>query len=171
MSEQVFLKPGDVYFGRGSGVVTTILGSCVSLVLWHSPSKLLAVSHIMLPTRVTSLVPINKNKHDQYARPCSRFADELFDIYVQEAKRYGVPLHAFSASVIGGGDMFPVAPGHITIGQKNLHAVEQLALEHQLMIDYRDTGGSLYRRLSVIIETGDVFLEQSVLNYVNRLTA
>lgn len=169
MSEQVFLKPGDFFFGRGHGVVTTILGSCVSLILWHSPSKLLAVSHIMLPTRVTSLAPINKRA--QYAKPCSRFADELFHIFEQQAKRYGLPLPAFSASLIGGGDMFPVAPGQVTIGQKNLNAVEQLALEHQLKIDSRDTGGSLYRRLSVNMETGDVFLDQSVLNYVNRLTA
>lgn len=32
---EVYLRPGDFCFGEGRLRITTLLGSCVSVVLWH----------------------------------------------------------------------------------------------------------------------------------------
>ena len=45
----IFLGPGDYFFGSTSEQISTLLGSCVSLVAWLPERQLLSVSHVMLP--------------------------------------------------------------------------------------------------------------------------
>ncbi len=47
----VFLQPGDVYFGDRHTRLRTILGSCVSITLWHPQRLLGGMCHFILPAR------------------------------------------------------------------------------------------------------------------------
>lgn len=46
---EVVLKPGDFYFGGGATRISTLLGSCVSMTLWHPRRKIGGMCHYMLP--------------------------------------------------------------------------------------------------------------------------
>ena len=37
---EIFLQPGDFYFGGADTRIRTILGSCVSITMWH-PTRLI----------------------------------------------------------------------------------------------------------------------------------
>ena len=47
----VFLRPGDWLVGMGPHRVNTLLGSCVSVVLWDAHRRAGAMCHCLLPRR------------------------------------------------------------------------------------------------------------------------
>ena len=55
---EIFLQPGEFYFGEGKTRVRTLLGSCVAITLWHPRLHLGGMSHYVLPNRQ------HRKKHD-----------------------------------------------------------------------------------------------------------
>ncbi len=49
---EIFLQPGEWYFGNRKVSIRTLLGSCVAMVFWHRHPKLLmgGMCHFTLPT-------------------------------------------------------------------------------------------------------------------------
>ena len=48
---EIFLQPGDFYFGDKDTRIRTILGSCVSITLWHPTRLIGGMCHFLLPFR------------------------------------------------------------------------------------------------------------------------
>ncbi len=48
---EVFLQPGELYFGDGRTRVRTLLGSCVAIAVWHPRLRIGGLCHYMLPSR------------------------------------------------------------------------------------------------------------------------
>lgn len=167
MQKNIFLKPGDWFFGKGQGKVTTILGSCVSVVLWHSKQHLVGVSHILLPGRT-----VIKNGNSIHSRDLSgRFADEMLQIFQMEMALFGVKAQQFEAHLIGGGDMFPTCTKALSIGQRNIEMTTALLAALKIAVVHTDTGGGVYRRLTVDINTGQLKVERSEVNRFELLSA
>ncbi|CAM5215703.1 chemotaxis protein CheD [Alishewanella longhuensis] len=168
MNKNVFLKPGDWFFGKGQGKVTTILGSCVSIVLWHPKKQLLGVSHILLPSSQQLVKPVvNPNKPDL----CGRFADDLVKIFQLEMALFGAKAPEFTAHLIGGGNMFPHANKAPCIGDKNIERCLSLLENLKIPIQSKEVGSALYRRLTVDIASGQFKIEQSKINRFELLFA
>ena len=47
----VVLRPGDFYFGGGRTRISTLLGSCVSITLWHPQRHVGGMCHYLLARR------------------------------------------------------------------------------------------------------------------------
>ncbi|GGW57020.1 chemotaxis protein CheD [Alishewanella tabrizica] len=170
MNKNVFLKPGDWFFGKGEGKVSTILGSCVSMVLWHPKHQLLGVSHILLPSR-QSVVPGSGELPVTKPDLSGRFADELIDIFKLETPLFHVNAAGFTACLVGGGNMFPHSQNAPAIGEKNVETCRQLLTALAIPIITTDTGGAIYRRLTVNIATGQIHIERSTVNRFELLFA
>jgi chemotaxis protein CheD len=48
---EIFLQPGDLYFGDRDNRIRTVLGSCVSLTFWNPNLLVGGMCHYMLPSR------------------------------------------------------------------------------------------------------------------------
>lgn len=150
----IFLKPGDWYFGRyQQGQAHTILGSCVSLVLHSSEHRLLAISHALLPAAPLPQQVLN-----------GRFVTDVLTLFTQHARRFGVGLADFDAVLVGGGDMFAHTGGGMSIGQKNIQKFEQLLQCQQVQVKQRYTGGRQYRKLTVDLSDARVQVQSSPVN-------
>lgn len=177
MSKHVFLKPGDWFFGKGDGKVTTILGSCVSIVLWHPQQHLLGVSHIVLPGRLpessatqpqADLAPLSDGcvsgrGLEKHRDLCGRYADELMIIFTLEMALFNATAAAFSASIIGGGKMFAGSTVP-QVGEKNVARCEALLAAQCISVTAKAVSGSVYRRLTVDIATGQFQVECAAIN-------
>ena len=47
----VVLSAGDFHFGSGQTRISTLLGSCVSITLWHPRKHIGGMCHYLLPAR------------------------------------------------------------------------------------------------------------------------
>lgn len=161
MSHQVFLHPGDLWTGRCRvGRLTTILGSCVSLVALLPSESWLGVTHAVLPSRK----PQRRNSLS------GRFVDESVDLFCRELARRGACLQHCELQLFGGGDMFGSVSGEaatwpqaVRIGEQNLRKVMDLLMEHQASLLRQDIGGHWYRHLTVDLATGQCRLDKNLL--------
>lgn len=153
MGLKVFLNPGDWWFGRFQpGEISTILGSCVSIVLTNPKAKILGVSHAILPEN-TQQTPLN-----------GRFAQDVVLIFVQQLQKLGLNPLDCRIGLFGGGAMFannptaknPAIPALIRVGEHNVQVSLQSLAAHDLQVVRQDTGGCCYRRLHISLTDGSV---------------
>ncbi|MEE2002299.1 chemotaxis protein CheD [Alkalimonas sp. MEB108] len=158
----IFLKPGDWFFGKTQGTATTILGSCVSLVLWQPERKLIGISHALLPHRPSATSTTGLS---------ARFADEVVLLLSREITKHQLKPMDFQAKLFGGGDMFCFERMHDPVGEKNIRAFSRMLNELDVDIVQSDLGGQLYRKLTICMATGQVEVKCSPVNCFELVAA
>ena len=95
---EIFLQPGEVYFGARDTRIRTLLGSCVAITLWHPQLLIGGMCHFMLPARVAK----GGENLD------GRYADEAMALLVREMRSAGTRPEQYHVKLFGGGNMFRV---------------------------------------------------------------
>lgn len=151
----VFLRPGEYFVGNERHVLRTLLGSCVSITLWHPRHRVGAMSHFLLPTRGAAPSPA----------PDGRYGDEAMLLMFQELKRLDVNPAECQAKVFGGADMFPGQrqAGIVCVGKKNGAAARELLRAHGLGIASENLFGVGHRQIIFNVRTGEVWARQAPL--------
>ena len=133
----------------------TLLGSCVSITLWHPDLKVGGICHYMLPERTRA----NTARHD------GKYAEEAFMLLLREVEKCGAPLREYEAKLFGGGNMFPRdtrCPKN-NVGQRNAEVGKSLLTRHGLTPRAQHVGGAGHRTLIFDISNGDVWVKLSEL--------
>jgi len=146
---EVFLQPGEHYFGDRDTRIRTILGSCVAVTMWHPKLQIGGMCHYMLPAR---------------GRPSEvldgKYADEALQLLLDETRRIGSLAKDYHIKIFGGGHMFPNArkqqTGHV--GSRNAEAARTLLNHHGLPIQAEHLGGDGHRNVIFDIWSGDVWM-------------
>lgn len=149
--QEVFLQTGDFHFCGGHTRIRTLLGSCVSITLWHPLRRIGGMCHFMLPERGS---PAPGGILD------GRYASEamvMFDLGMREA---GTRPQDYQAKIFGGGNMFPdqSARGGPEIGRRNIAIAHQLLAERKIAILAEHLGGDGHRKLIFDVWSGDAWL-------------
>lgn len=145
----IFVHPGEWYFGEGETRIRTTLGSCVSVTLWHPGLKLGGLCHYMLPGQAYSNEP-----------PNARYGRDAVQLLLAEVHRHGTRVEDYHAKLFGGASMFELGPGGSSVAIRNVQVAEQLVLEHGLHVVARSLGGTHYRQLVFSLASGDVWVRQ-----------
>lgn len=149
-THEVFLNPGEFYFGGGYTRVHTLLGSCVSITLWHPQKHIGGMCHIMLPS--------NSRKADTPFD--GRYADEAMRLFDREISKAGTQPSDYVAKIFGGGNMFPgqTPDSPKIIGNQNIASSLKLLRERRIRIAAQHLGGEGHRKLFFNLWNGDVWL-------------
>jgi chemotaxis protein CheD len=149
--EEVYLGIGDLHFCPAPARIRTVLGSCISITLWHPARHLGGMCHFMLPGRNRSAdTPLD-----------GRYGDEAMQLFDLEIARYGTRAADYRAKVFGGGNMFPGRPPAtpaMEIGQRNIEVAHRLLAERKIPIVAEHLGGGGRRKLVFDVATGDAWL-------------
>ena len=92
---EIFLHPGDIYFGRAPTIVSTLLGSCVAATLWHPREKIGGMCHVVLPES-----PDGKCE--------MRYGNCAIEEFAKQAAKFKTSAADYDVHVYGGSDMFPL---------------------------------------------------------------
>lgn len=148
---EIFLQPGEWYFSGADTRIRTVLGSCVSLTLWHQRTKMGGMCHYMLPSRGNKTPgPLD-----------GRYADEAVEILLREARSAGIKKEECEFKMFGGGNMFPgvrTLTAKMQVPTRNVIAMHRLGKHHGLRISAVDVGGSGHRHIMFDIWSGDVWV-------------
>ena len=150
---EVFLNAGDFYFHRPDAnpgppvVVRTLLGSCVSIVLWHPEKKLGGMCHAVLPTRSQSYGEDDGN-HCPGAMQC----------FLRELRRTATQAADYRVYLLGGARM---SLGHVlghavSVGDRNVDVCRQLLRQAGFAIHGEHVGASGPRRVEFNLANGAV---------------
>lgn len=149
----IFLQPGELFVGDASFQIRTILGSCVSITLWHPRARVGGMSHFLLPTRA---VAVPGQVLD------GRYGDEALQWMMKDLQAAGVNLKQCQAKIFGGGNMFPDQPraSTITVGQRNGEAARQLLQDQGIEVVTESLFGVGHRQIIFNVSNGDVWARQ-----------
>ena len=140
------ITEGELYFGDDVEAVSTLLGSCVAVVVWHATLKKGGMCHIVLPQ--------NWKKE-----PDNRYANCAITTITGHIRRINTRPEEYVTCLYGGGEMFAQTSGRNTVGRRNIDAVKKILTLHGYRISCEDTGGSCYRKIRLSLATGEVFIE------------
>ena len=135
---------GQIGVAKGHGVLRTLVGSCVALVLHGGHHRVCGMAHVMLPAS------------EGRGSPPGKYADtavaETLRLIREVAQDPGL---SCTAKLVGGAAMFAFRAG-IPIGEQNVAALERILGEYGIEIVGRACGGQHGRRVTVDVATGTV---------------
>jgi chemotaxis protein CheD len=150
---EIFLHPGEYCVVDARYRIRTLLGSCVSITLWHPARRIGAMSHCLLSSRGAAAT-------DELD---GRYADEALSLMLRDLALQHVMPSDCQAKLFGGGNMFP----HYTngaahnIGQLNGDGARLLLRSHGIPVVSESLFGIGHRRIIFDVATGDVWAAQT----------
>jgi chemotaxis protein CheD len=150
---EIFLQPGEWYFGERDTRIRTVLGSCVSLTCWHPRLRIGGMCHYMLPARGAGGAPA--------ATLDGRYADEALLLLLGAMRAAGTGPGEYEFKLFGGGHMFPGlnclhSPSNVP--SKNIAAARALAARHNLVVAAEHMGGAGHRHVIFDVWSGHVWV-------------
>lgn len=162
MKKKVTLHAGDYFFGTQNHQVSTLLGSCVSITLWHPELKIGGMCHFALP----------ENYHSNHTMN-PRFADDCYQLFQRSVTKHKTKLHEYQAKIFGGGNMYEKMPQdnsilssveRLPVGEKNVMSAVAFLTRHDIPLLVAHVGEFGYRNIIFDIETGDVWVRFTAIN-------
>jgi chemotaxis protein CheD len=147
----VFLQPGEFFFGNNDARVRTLLGSCVAITLWHPQFLLGGMCHYLLPGD-------RQNNND--GKLDGRYADAALELFMQEIKSSGTHPSEYTVKMFGGGNQFGQSGvGNQNIPEKNIQTGKKLLLHHGFKLSSHHLGGNGHRNVIFDIWSGNVWVQ------------
>jgi chemotaxis protein CheD len=166
--ESRFLPLGDYYFGGETVRIQTVLGTCVSITLWHPGRKQGGMCHYLLPERTPHSGTAGEKR--------GAYATEVMELFAESLRETGTLPRDYVVKLFGGGHMFPEqlsAPecrsrrctdarrqSCANVGCKNICAGRRLLAERGFVIQAEDVGGHGSRQVHFDVWSGDVWVRQ-----------
>ncbi len=153
---ELFLHPGEFYFGDDKNSVGTILGSCIAICLWHPRLHIGGMCHFVLPDRQ---VPLNADQ-------IGRYAGGSIQLFMAHTQSRGTRIKEYVVKIFGGANTVAELNRNDgnSVGERNAQIAMQLLLEQGVEIKVIDVGESGYRRITFNISTGDVWVKRHAKN-------
>jgi chemotaxis protein CheD len=145
----IHLNPGDYHFGGPDTRIHTVLGSCVSITMWHAGLRVGGMCHYLLPGPGPQDEPHN-----------GRYADGAIRRFLHDVRRVRTSPPQYEVKMFGGGQQFPhlIVPEALDVANHNIAAGVSLLEDLGFAISVRELGGTGARRLIFDVGTGTVWL-------------
>lgn len=141
-SYTVKIGPGDYYVAADNLLITTVLGSCVSVCISDPVAGLGGMNHFMLPDSETERDPLSRS---------ARYGAFAMEQLVNELLRFGAGRSRLQVKVTGGGDM---TGGSMKIGEMNADFVRRYMASEGFEVISWDLGGACSRNVVYDPTTG-----------------
>lgn len=155
----VFLHAGEHYISREPELITTVLGSCISVVLYSSQANMCAITHSLLPS-CSSDASCCTNCTESY-----RYVDCSIIKVKQLMLENGARIGDTEAKVFGGaGILNSTHSDNDKIGQRNTAAALDTLKSEGIRVVSQDTGGTRGRKMLLFSHTGEVLIKKLNVN-------
>jgi chemotaxis protein CheD len=165
--ENIYLKPGEIYFSHKPAVISTLLGSCVSVTMFSHRMGAGAICHGLLP----SCKGQKPCECDKFCSEGMRYVDCSIMRMLEWFERNGVARGEIDVKVFGGADMLsgPESAAKATVGQQNISMAFQVIEKENLRIAASDVGGLRGRKIIFSTHTGEVLLKRLLKSETEKL--
>lgn len=142
----VYLHPGELFATSDRFVISTVLGSCVSVCLTDPVTRSGGANHFVLP-------------HWTRGDASCRFGRTAMETLLARMLALGCERRNLAARVFGGASQFPGSNGRISIGQQNVEVATGFLEGEGISILVRDVGGARGRKVVFHTDSGDVWVK------------
>ncbi len=144
-----YLYPGAIFVHSAPHLVTTVLGSCVSICLWDSVARIGGINHYLLPFWNGEGLPTPKYGNIAIVKLIEKMLASP-----------GCKKSNLIAKVFGGASMWEKESGLLAIGDRNSELARELLQKHRIPIQACDLGGRVGRKLVFNTQEGSVLIRR-----------
>lgn len=138
------LQPGYIYFTKEPTLITTVLGSCVSVALFDTKKKIGGMNHYKFP--------LPENPEDRTALYGGPAIYKLLHLMFDN----GAKKDSMNAQIFGGAVNENFTNNDISV--KNVDIAEKMLQNYSIRVISRDTGGNLGRKIIYNTSTGEAVI-------------
>lgn len=153
--EVIKIMPGEFFVASGEVVIATVLGSCVSAVIWDPVTRIGGMNHFMLAASA-----------DEYGDEidCMRYGHFAMDTLIERVLAQGALKHSLEAKVFGGGRVLRGFSAS-DIGEDNAAFVVEYLEEKGIPITACNLGDVYPRKLYFFPDSGRVKMRKLKTDY------
>lgn len=134
MERRVYLHPGSLWADPAPAVVTTVLGSCVSVCLWDPQTALGGINHFILPLGG--------------AQASARYGNHALPMLLDRVLLMGAHRETLLGCVFGGASIIPGDGNGPRLGSRNVVEAFDFLERHDIAVLRHDVEGQLGRKLT-----------------------
>ncbi len=139
-------------------LVSTVLGSCVSVTMHTRRSRISAICHAILPSIPIEM--LNSDRSDE----CFKYVDSSIHYMLETLLRYGVKRTEVEVKLFGGSSMFETEEQshrlRTSVGEQNIETALQVIESERLNLVASDVGECLGRKIFFHTHTGEILLKR-----------
>ncbi|MBF0501740.1 MAG: chemotaxis protein CheD [Candidatus Riflebacteria bacterium] len=152
---KIYMQPGELVFSSVPVEVTTVLGSCLAVTMFHLGTQVGAVCHALLPAGVCP------KKVSEGCNPGFRFVNGALRVMFMAFESRGISPKEIQIKIFGGGDVLEAVEGRVdpTVGRMNINEAWRCLNEIGVFPRAEDVGGPYGRKLLFFSHTGDVYVK------------
>jgi len=143
-----FLHPGVLFAQKEQHIVTTVLGSCVSVCLWDPVLMIGGINHYMLAL------------WNGEGLPSPKYGNIAIVKLIEKMMDLGSRRENLKAKVFGGGQVLQNASALLNISDRNITLAEEMLKEERIPILGSDVGGNLGRKVIFDTASGKVLVKK-----------
>ncbi len=153
----IYLKASELHFSDKPSSIMTVLGSCLSVTMFHRKTRVGAICHGLLPKcRERAVCSRSCAEQAKYVECAIEMMVKLF--HDNRLKRSELEVKVF-----GGSDMFSMRLGgrnSISVGRQNIEIAQHTLEKAGLRVIAMDVGGAAGRKLFFNTATGEVLMKR-----------
>ena len=123
-------------------VITSVLGSCVSVCLWDKKLKIGGMNHFLFP------------RSDGCDKLTSKYGNVATLVLIRMLVKEGSEVENLEAQIFGGG--YPKKNAKENMGEENVNIARSILGRSRIPIVSEDVGGRLGRKIMFDTQTGHV---------------
>lgn len=139
-----YLFPATLFVTKEPYLVSTVLGSCVSVCLWDRTMGYGGINHYMLPLW----------NGRELASP--KYGNIAIQKLLEKMIEAGCSRENIESKVFGGGDILQSSVNQFNIGERNIEIAVNLMKEFNIRITGKSVGGVNGRKIVFDTRTGTV---------------
>lgn len=142
------IMPGEYYVSVQNEMISTVLGSCISVCVYDGVAGVGGMNHFMLPadadTSTCNSTQVNQN---------TRYGNYAMEMLVNDILLNGGRRNKLRFKVFGGGN---VMSGLSNVGERNVAFIRSFIANERYIIDAEDLGDDFPREVHFFPMTGKV---------------
>lgn len=147
-----YILPGEFYCSREDIIISTLLGSCISVALFDSEKSLGGMNHFMLP--------LPKNKENTLTSNSSKYGINAMEELINGLIKLGSAKNNLKAKVFGGSTILRFERESVyDIPKLNISFIVEFLKVERIPIISFSVGGTLPRKLFFFPKTAKILMK------------
>jgi len=141
--ENYFLQPGYIFASREPHIISTVLGSCVSVCVWDPLLNFGGMNHYI------------HSKPFKKSESTAQYGSVSVPYLIKMLTELGASKHNLKAHIVGGACHSSM---NNCIGKDNVAIAESILKKHYIEIVTMDIGGDMGRKVVFDSKTGEILI-------------
>lgn len=149
-----YLKPGEIHLALDPSLITTVLGSCLSITMHHRTTRMSVICHAVMPSIVQG--------RDRKKGAAFQYVDSSLQWMIDQYTGKEIRLSDIEVKMFGGAAMFQDTRSlgkDMNIGKRNVDAALAFFKKRRIPLKAWNVGGNRGRKLIFNTLTGEVLVK------------